>query len=60
MSDAWLGYKDGRLVAIELAGFNRDETIADWESRGYTVVQTTDAEAIATWRRDVLEKDIRA
>lgn len=52
---AWLGYKDERLVAIELSSFHAAETVAEWESRGYRVEQVSNLEALARWRREVQE-----
>jgi hypothetical protein len=50
---AWLGYKDGQLVAIELTAFHAGETIAGWKSKGYRVEQASDEEAKARWRVEV-------
>jgi hypothetical protein len=56
MAQAWLGYKDGQLVAIELAAFHAGETVAEWESRGYRVEVVSDQEAMARWRAEVMER----
>jgi hypothetical protein len=50
---AWLGYKDGQLVAIELEGFHAGETVAEWESRGYRVERVSNEEAMRRWRKEV-------
>lgn len=47
---AWLGYKDGDLVAIELEGFHAGETVAGWEARGYRVEVVTNEQAMKRWR----------
>jgi hypothetical protein len=47
---AWLGYKDDRLVAIELEGFHEGETIAGWQARGYRVEVVTNEQAMRRWR----------
>jgi hypothetical protein len=56
MTQAWLGYKDGQLVAIELSGFHAGETVAGWESHGYRVEVVSDDEAKARWRTEVQER----
>jgi hypothetical protein len=56
MAQAWLDYKDGQLVAIELSGFHAGETVAGWESRGYRVEVVGDDEAKARWHAEVQER----
>jgi hypothetical protein len=50
---AWLGYKDGQLVAVELEGFHAGETVAEWESRGYRVERVSNEEAMRRWCDEV-------
>lgn len=50
---SWLGYRDGRLVAIELSGFHGGESFQSWAARFDYALLVDEEEAIQRWDDEV-------